>query len=63
MRIERKVIALLKRRSLSASEIASEIMVSPKTVLKAIEKLEDLGLLECDSPKHDIHTVHRYLKN
>jgi predicted transcriptional regulator len=62
MKIERKVLELLKTKASSASEISSEIMVSPKTVLKAIERLEKMGMLRCDSKNHNIHTVHRYTR-
>lgn len=64
MRIERKVLKILKKKDSSAHEVASEIMASPKTVLKVIEQLEKAGLLAENGAranhKHDIHTVHTY---
>jgi|GEM_PF-3724692 predicted ArsR family transcriptional regulator len=60
MRVEEKVLRLLKRGPRSATDIASEILVSPKKVLKAIEYLENQGLLKCNSSKHDVNTVHHY---
>jgi predicted transcriptional regulator len=60
MRLEKKVLEFLKTKASSAADIGVEIMVSPKKVLRAIEKLEKAGILMCESENHDIHTVHRY---
>lgn len=45
MRLEGKVLRMLRDRDASAAEIAEEILVNPKKVLETLSRLEELGLL------------------
>ncbi len=45
MRLERKVLMAVREGHVNASEIAEEILTSPKKVLKALEFLAKAGIL------------------
>lgn len=45
MKLEGKVLRMLRDRDASAAEIAEEILASPNKVLETLSRLEELGLL------------------
>lgn len=59
MRLEGKVLKALGEGNASVSEIAEEILVSPKKVLKALEYLAEVGALAGDRGKSDINPLQR----
>ncbi len=45
MRLEIKVLKVLRDRSASVLEIAEETMVTPKQIQKVLDRLEEIGIL------------------
>ncbi len=57
MRLEEKVLKALRKGNVSISEIAEEILVSPKRVLRALEYLTAAGIIADAGEKSDIKPI------